>query len=332
MKSKVSSLTTALHTHGTHIAAITETHLTNNETINIKGYQWIGRNREEKGGGVGFLIRNDIKTLIEESNTPPNNFLESKWITVKGNANIAMGVIYGKQESATKDEAERQFQELTTAINRMQKHSSVIILGDLNAKLEITKNQCTQKVSRNGTLLQECIKQTNTTVINSKKNHQGTWTRVNRKNSEEKSIINYVITSKLIKVIESATDTDNTYRIEGINQTDHNVITATINTELEKATKKNERWKKGKPEDWVKFNQEIHEKWRNTHTDKRNYTTLQNLITRSLKTTIGSTVISTNKREKITNPQIKEAKEKRREYKRQFEQACKERKDCKAEL
>ena len=120
--------------------------------------------------------------------------------------------------------------------------------------------------------------------------------------------------------------------VEGIKQTDHNVITATINTELEKTTKQTERWKKGKPEDWVKFNQEIHEKWRNTHTDKRNYTTLQNLITRSLKTTIGSTVISTNKREKITNPQIKEAKEKRREYKKQFEQACKERKDCKAEL
>ena len=65
----------------------------------------------------------------------------------------------------------------------MQQHSSVIILGDLNAKLEITKDQYTQKVSRNGTLLQECIKQTNTTVINSKKT-----TKIHRQESIGKTV------------------------------------------------------------------------------------------------------------------------------------------------
>ena len=80
---------------------------------------------------MGFLIRNDIKGLIEESNTPQNDSLESKWIVIKGKSNIAMGVIYGKQETANKDEIEQQFQELTTETNMMQKNNRAIILGDL---------------------------------------------------------------------------------------------------------------------------------------------------------------------------------------------------------
>ena len=61
---------------------------------------------------MGFLIRNDITGIIEEGNTPPNNSLESKWIVIKGKCNIAIGVLYGKQETANKEEIEQQFQEL----------------------------------------------------------------------------------------------------------------------------------------------------------------------------------------------------------------------------
>ena len=34
--------------------------------ITIKGYQWYGKNRNEKGGGVGFLMRNDITNKTED--------------------------------------------------------------------------------------------------------------------------------------------------------------------------------------------------------------------------------------------------------------------------
>ena len=150
IKSKTTSITAALHMNGTHIAAITETLLTGNEDVQISGYQWLGQNRPQKGGGVGFLIRNDIKSLIEEINTPPSTTLESKWITLKSASKIAIGVVYGKQETASKEEVEQQFQELTTVTNRMQQQCEVIILGDLNAKIAINKQQCKQKLSRNG--------------------------------------------------------------------------------------------------------------------------------------------------------------------------------------
>ena len=59
IRSKLTSLTAALHTHSTHIAAITETHLNANNEVSVTGYQWIGKNRTDReGGGVGFLIRN----------------------------------------------------------------------------------------------------------------------------------------------------------------------------------------------------------------------------------------------------------------------------------
>ena len=52
----------------TKIAGITETHLNGNEQMYIDGYQWYGLSREEKeGGGVGFLIKNELTNLIEDT-------------------------------------------------------------------------------------------------------------------------------------------------------------------------------------------------------------------------------------------------------------------------
>ena len=116
----------------------------------------------------------------------------------RGNSKIAIGVVYGNQETASK-EVEHKFQELTTVTDRMQQKCIVIILGDLNAKFAINKQQCMQKLSRNGSLLQEFLKQTNTVIINTTEKHQGTWTRVNRRNNSEKSVIDYIITGYPMK-------------------------------------------------------------------------------------------------------------------------------------
>ena len=288
----------------------------------------MGKNREGKeGGGVGFLIRNDIKNIIEEeTNTQSVNLIESKWIKLKNKSNIAIGVVYGKQETAKKEIAERQFEELTTKTNMLQKTKNVIILGDFNAKIEIKKQNYTQKESRNGTLLQEFTKQTNTKIINSMDNHQGSWTRENRKNSNEKSIIDYIIISQPLEgsIIESATDNSNIYQIEGMNPTDHNVITATINTELKSNKKTIKRWKTGKKEDWAKFNEEIQKGWCKLNEKQRNYTNLQAEITKCMEKTIGSRTIKTNNKTKISNPRIKQAKKERKDQKQLFQKACKE--------
>ena len=61
VKGKTKSLESLLAAGSIHVAAISDTHLQNKETINIKGYSWTGNNRRNKtGGGVGILLRNDI--------------------------------------------------------------------------------------------------------------------------------------------------------------------------------------------------------------------------------------------------------------------------------
>ena len=89
-------------------------------------------------------------------------------------------------------------------------------------------------------------------ILNTTENHQGTWTRVNRKNNNERSVIDYIITSRPLqnRIIDSATDTDNMYKIAGINPTDHNVITATISTEITTTYTTTKRWRRGTIEEW----------------------------------------------------------------------------------
>jgi hypothetical protein len=141
-----------------HLAAITESHHSNKETLNI----WCSKNRNENGG-VGFLIRNDIRNLIEEYETNVTANTKSKWVILKGKINIAM--MYGKQESDSRDDVEKQFQNLTTEINGLQRKHHIIII-DLNAKVEINKPECRPSMSRNGRILNDLVENTNTIIVN----------------------------------------------------------------------------------------------------------------------------------------------------------------------
>ena len=73
-------------------------------------------------------------------------------------------------------------------------------------------------------------------IINTTPNHQGSWTRVNRNNNNEKSIIDYIITCQHLasKTIESTTEDGTTNIIRGNNPTDHNIITAILDIETKK--------------------------------------------------------------------------------------------------
>ena len=81
IKSKMDSLETALHAMNIDIAAITETHLKNNEGIKIQGYIWNGKNRKGDGGGIGFLYREKISSKIID--IEHNSEKEIKWIQLK---------------------------------------------------------------------------------------------------------------------------------------------------------------------------------------------------------------------------------------------------------
>ena len=213
-------------------------------------------------GELGFLIRNDISHLAQTIEQTDQT-TEALWIKLETKEPITIGVIYGQQENAQTDKIETQFEELTTCINQYKRNSKVIIMGDLNAKININKPSTRQTASRNGQHLEQMLENTGTQTLNNSPNHTGTWTRINRNNPEEKSIIDYIIIDNRLTphIIESNTDDRDIYIIKGKKRTDHNAVTASIRVMNQKTTKKVKKWKKGTPQQWQQFNEHIKTVW-----------------------------------------------------------------------
>ena len=57
----------------------------------------------------------------------------------QASTNIAIATMYGKQETSPKDTIKNQFEELTTQVNQLQQENHIIIMGDLNAKVEVDR-------------------------------------------------------------------------------------------------------------------------------------------------------------------------------------------------
>ena len=71
------------------------------------------------------------------------------------------------------------------------------------------------------------------------------WTRQNRNIPEEKSIIDYVITTESMAthINEVIIDEQGTHRIKGKKESDHNTIMVEFNTNIIKEEKTIKRWK-----------------------------------------------------------------------------------------
>jgi hypothetical protein len=101
--------------------------------------------------------------------------------------------------------------------------------------------------------------------------------------------------------------------IAGENITDHNIITATINLETEIKSRNTKQWKQGTSEQWEKYNTEVKKEWIKTSNKKRNTQTLQTIMKKAMTLHIGTKTCKTNQKTKITNPEIKKAKQAKKE-------------------
>ena len=83
-----------------------------------------------------------------------------------------------------------------------------------------------------------------------KKSHIGTWTRINTRNVNGKSVIDYAIMTGSLndRIIESETDENNTLNIKGKQPTDFRTITVTIQVKRDHQPEIIHIWKKGNPE------------------------------------------------------------------------------------
>ena len=148
-----------------------------------------------------------------------------------------IGIYYGPQENTPIEETEREYSQLATKFtpwrSREEWYGWWEWTAHFNANLEINTSHVKQIKSRNGKLLEKLIEDTKLTPINTQE-RTCKWTRQNRKNPTEKSVIDYILVSKeYVRSIEKITvDEMGIYRIKGKVDSDHNTITTTITSNL----------------------------------------------------------------------------------------------------
>ena len=327
--SKTNSLTQITKTAKPHIFAITETKIEGKPPI-IEDYEWITKDREgRKGGGVALLIRKDIINNTIKIDNLEDHDMEILWIKIKSkNNNIAIGTYYGPQENAPREEIRRQYAQLTNQITKLQQNHSVILAGDFNAKISITKPNITQTTSPNGKELEKLLTTTKMNPISTNAIN-GTWTRVNRNNTQEKSIIDYILISNELtkKTNEVYVDEEGIYRLEGTKPSDHNTIR--ITTEINQQYKHDTReiWKINNQEGWKMYNEQLI-----TIDPKQKYKTIENKIKDTLTKTIGKQKITISKHKPRESTETKILRANKKEKRKLYNNACKQKDNIKQTL
>ncbi len=179
------------HTH------LTETLLPTNSGIQITGYTFFGKSRQNrKGGGIGILIRDEIKNLICLHTSERD--IEIMWISVrrKNHHPIFIGCYYRKQETrCNKEEITVEMRMLSEEIEEMKQDGNIIIFMDGNGKMGLLG----EEKSRNGLMLENVFDTHNLALMNKKEICVGKVTRQNTKNKDEKSAIDFVVADASIE-------------------------------------------------------------------------------------------------------------------------------------
>ena len=245
------------------IALFTETMLKGTSGINLDNYTFCGKGREKKAcGGVGILVYNRIKHVV----TPHESLrdIELIWVSVrrKNQRPIYIGVYYGKQESRNnRNEMLLEMDQLSDEIEEKKKEGEVILFMDGNGKIGILG----EEISRNGRLLLDVFEEKELEVMNRSDKCKGAVTRVNRKNKDEASAIDFLVVTEDIEpqIEEMTIDEDGEYLLQGTAPSDHNTFLLKMSIQcIDNQVRKNAvRWRLGAPvEKWEAYEEDLTER------------------------------------------------------------------------
>ena len=263
LKGKKTGLTEILLQEQPHVCLLTETQLRSNINVQVKGYTFYSKKREEKlGGGVAILIRNDKRFSVACHMSERN--IECMWISIRksGLPPFFIGTYYGKQETRTSVcQIETEMHLLKEELLETLKEGELLLVMDGNAKIGILN----EPVSRNGRHLLKVIEDTNLIIMNKSDKCCGKITRQNTKKASEFSAIDFVLTSENAEkwINDILIDENGLYKIKGKNETDHNTILINLcmrnidNLRPSKTTNWNLR---AGPEKWKEYERELRER------------------------------------------------------------------------
>lgn len=303
-----------------HIIALTETKL-GKITPNTPGYSWVNGPRDPKGGGVALLIRDDISHMINKPPDLEDQDQEIKWIELKcPNNNIFIGVYYGPQEKVSEEEVERQFSQITSQIIKLKKRGEIILTGDFNAKIEINNNVVKQAMSRNGKIMQNMIENTNMTPVSTQAT-MGNWTRVKRKDNNERSVIDYILMSEQLVPAVNYIEIDEagSYRLKGKAESDHNTIIMEFKSNITKKTSKSTIFNTKNKNKWREFNSNLEKMYEEN--EPQTYTEFEEMMKISMEKSLDKITIKKGQYNPKLTLAAKRLKEEKRIARKEFEKA-----------
>ena len=247
IKSKTESLFNILGKLEPEIVCLCETKSGNSTIIEnqLKEAGYKGITRCAKSGQGGLLMAAKIKTMsavVDVTCSPSKRILVGRLNIRGGHLRIILG--YAPQETDTPEIREEFFDELAIEIQAgTQEGDAVLVVGDLNAKIEGENTEEMFPVSKNGVLMIDMVKESNLTVMNLSPKCVGKWTHVIRI-SGEMSRLDYGIADGVAeKMITNLLIDESTLlcpfhvKNKEITLSDHNPIVINLKIQEEKKKK-----------------------------------------------------------------------------------------------
>ena len=182
------------------VIILNETMYRNNEQTKLKNYKSFTKNREQKsGGGIEIMIKTCFENHAIKVSEGTNE-IEELTVRIETKKRILNIItLYGKTENNKNEIIREQFTLIENIIENIEKEGEdYILIGDLNAKIGREKNGIkgnNESKNEAGKALLNLEQRREGVIVNKTIKCEGKWTRVNTKNINKKSILDYVFTN-----------------------------------------------------------------------------------------------------------------------------------------
>ena len=211
MGNREAELLDALITYKLDVLGVSETWMKKGASVEIPGYRWVGMagdNESGKGGGVGFLVKDSIWSLVGEV-VEVNSRVISVSLKV-GGRDCWLFQIYAPINDAEREVRERFWAQLRDVVEIRRRKAAVIIMGDVNGRvgsraedIDIVGRYGEEVVNENGESCLELCRGSDLLVLNGwfphKKVHKMTYVQRMLDGTDREAILDYFCVSKELK-------------------------------------------------------------------------------------------------------------------------------------
>lgn len=206
VKSKRYELCNFVKSNNVDVLGLVETFLKDDESLNIKGYNWVGKNRptdvKKSQGGIGLLIKDNVKILDDNVLGTRSDNYERTWVKVQfsetSNSVYYIAVVYFPCEGTDRALTDELYTCLLAEVLKIQHDddgANIVITGDMNGKIGTNIRNGDKVIDYNGKGLLDFCASADLNILNCTDKCSGIFTWVK---NQKMSVLDYVIVSQSV--------------------------------------------------------------------------------------------------------------------------------------